>query len=82
MSIVLHMLCTTLKCLDVCTQISLLALTALFGEFKVTTDPESGSVITAFEYQNHIVIQCRISEGGDLLNTIWTAYTASDLDGV
>ena len=42
--------------------------------------PMGGSV-TAFEYQQHIEIVCRIMEGGEVRQTIWTMHTANDLDG-
>lgn len=75
--VALHILCTERQSF-VCIN-SLLSLAASYEDFTVTADPESGSVITAFEYQNHIVIQCRISEGGNLVNTVWTA---SDQEGM
>ena len=51
------------------------------GELSVTTKPESGSTIEAYEYQYNISIMCQIYEDGTPINTSWTIHIASDQDG-
>ena len=53
---------------------------SLLGELTLTTNPETGSVITAFEYQQHIEIECVFREGVTVINTVWRIQFASDLD--
>ena len=55
--------------------------TAFLGELSYTADPPSGSVITAFEYQQHIEIKCEITEGGTVIDTLWALRTVLDMDG-
>ena len=46
-----------------------------------TISPMGGSV-TAFEYQQHIQLECRITEGGEVRQTLWTLQnTSNDLAG-
>ena len=47
---------------------------------ETTIHPPGGSTITAFEYQQHIQIVCSITENSDIVDTLWTIHTASDLD--
>lgn len=49
-------------------------------ELTMTTNPASGSVIIAFEYQEHIEIQCSFSEGMTVVNTVWTLQLANDME--
>ena len=48
-------------------------------ELTITTNPDSGSVIIAFEYQEHIEIECSFREGMTVIDTVWTLQLANDI---
>ena len=62
------------------TKSPLFILASFIGELSVTTNPESGSTIKAYEYEYNISIMCQIREDGILVNTVWTINIASDLE--